>query len=130
MQPLVNELDIQEEVAMKRLVLTVAAFAVLASGTFVLAQRKMEDMKSMDTGKKAATGAQTTHQAKATVKKVDPTTGVVTLAHEPIKSLDWPSMTMGFKVKDTSLFDKLVVGNQVQVEIVKEGTDYVVTAVE
>jgi hypothetical protein len=37
---------------------------------------------------------------------------------------------MGFKVKDTSLFDKLVVGNQVQVEIVKEGTDYVATAVK
>jgi len=115
---------------MKRLVLTVAAFAVLASGTFVLAQQKMEDMKSMDTGQKAATGAQTTHQAKATVKKVDPTTGVVTLAHEPIKSLDWPSMTIGFKVKDKSLLGKLVVGNQVQVEIVKEGTDYVVTAVK
>ena len=120
---------------MKKLVFTVAALAVFAPGTFVLAQQKMDDMKNMDMknmdmSKKAATGAQTTHQANATVKKVDPTSGIVTLAHEPIKSLNWPSMTMGFKVKDTSLFDKLVVGKQVQVEIVKEGKDYIVTAVK
>jgi len=129
------KLDTQPEIAMKKLVFTVAALAALAAGTFVLAQQKMEDMKSMDMksmdmGKKAATGAQTTHQAKATVKKVDPTTGIVTLAHEPIKSLNWPSMTMGFKVKDKALFDKLAVGNQVEVEIVKDGRDYVVTAVK
>jgi len=103
---------------------------VLASGSIVLAQQKMDNTKSMDMGKKGAPSAQTTHQAKATVKSVDPAAGRVTLAHEPIKSLNWPSMTMGFKVKDKALFDKLAVGSQVQVDIVQEGQDYVVTAVK
>ena len=118
---------------MKRLVFTVAALGALASGTFVLAEQKMEDMKSMDMkkmdmGKKDATSGQT-HRAKATVKKADPSSGTVTLAHEPIKSLNWPAMTMGFKVKDNALFDRLAVGNQVEVEIMQEGKDYVVTGV-
>ena len=116
---------------MKRRVFTVAALGALASGTFVLAEQKMDDMKSMDMkkmdmGKKDATSGQT-HRAKATVKKADPSAGTVTLAHEPIKSLNWPAMTMGFKVKDKALFEKLAVGNQVEVEIMQEGKDYVVT---
>jgi hypothetical protein len=44
-------------------------------------------------------------------------------AHEPIKSLKWPAMTMGFSVKDKSLFDKLKVGKKVDVEIAKQGSD-------
>lgn len=115
---------------MKKRVFTLSVLATLASGTVVLAQQKMEDMKGMDTGKKGAASAQTTHQAKATVKKVDPAGGTVTLAHEPIKTLNWPAMTMDFKVKEKALLDKLAAGKQVQVDIVQEGKDYVVTAVK
>lgn len=115
---------------MKKLVFTITVLAALAPASVVLAQQKMEDMKSMDMGKKGAAGALTTHEAKATVKKADPAGGTVTLAHEPIKTLNWPSMTMAFKVKDKALFDKLSVDKQVQVEIVQEGKDYVVTAVK
>lgn len=95
---------------MKKLVLALSAVALLGSAPFAMAQQKMDDMKSMDTAKKGAAGAQWTHQAKATVRKVDPAAGSVTLAHEPIKSLNWPSMTMGFAVKDKAPFDKLAVG--------------------
>jgi len=130
-----NELDIQQEIAMKKLVFALSALGALAAGTVALAEQKMDDMKSMDMknmdmGKKGAGGAQATHHAKATVKAVDPEGGSVTLVHEPIKTLNWSSMTMAFKVKDKALFDKLTVGNQVQVDIVQEGKDYVVTAVK
>ena len=67
-----------------------------------------------------------THQADAVVKAVDVAGGKVTLAHEPVKSLGWPAMTMGFAVKDKALFDKLVVGQKVHVEFRKQGADYVV----
>jgi Cu/Ag efflux protein CusF len=36
---------------------------------------------------------------------------------------------MSFAVKDKALFDKLAVGKKVNVELMKDGADYVVTAV-
>ncbi|MDP3857731.1 MAG: copper-binding protein [Stagnimonas sp.] len=107
----------------------VAAAAFTAAGAF--AQQKMDDMKSMDMAKKPAADAkQATHKAKAMVKKVDSKAGTVTLAHEPVASLNWPSMTMNFKVKDKMLWSKLGDGKKVDVEFVKDGDDYVVTKVK
>jgi Cu(I)/Ag(I) efflux system protein CusF len=66
----------------------------------------------------------------AVVKAVDRAGGKVTLAHEPVKSLNWPAMTMKFSVKDKALFDKLAVGKKVEIEFVQQGSDYVVTGVK
>jgi Cu(I)/Ag(I) efflux system protein CusF len=70
------------------------------------------------------------HQATGTVKKVDPGKGVVTLAHDPVKSLKWPAMTMGFTVKDKALLDKLQPGKKVEFQFVQQGKDYVITGVK
>ncbi|WP_229501993.1 copper-binding protein [Massilia cellulosiltytica] len=83
------------------------------------------DMQEADKSAKAAR-----HEAVGTVKSVDPAAGTVTLAHGPVKSLNWPAMTMGFAVKDKALFDKLSVGKKVDVEIVQQGGNYVITAVK
>ena len=115
---------------MKRITSTVLAIAMALSGAAVLAQKKMDDMKGMDMGKKPATGAQPVHKTKATVKKVDAKAGSVTLAHEPVASLNWPSMTMGFKVKESALLNKLTEGKRVDVEFVQEGKDYVIQSVQ
>lgn len=115
---------------MKRITSTVLAIALALPGAAVLAQQKMDDMKSMDMGKKPTTGAQAAHKTKATVKKVDVKAGSVTLAHEPVASLNWPSMTMGFKVKDSALLNKLTEGKRVDVEFVQEGKDYVIQSVQ
>jgi Cu(I)/Ag(I) efflux system protein CusF len=45
------------------------------------------------------------------------------LSHEPVKSLNWPAMTMGFKVRDKALFEKLTKGRKVEVEFVQSGKD-------
>lgn len=71
-----------------------------------------------------------THQATGIVKAVDPTKGVVTLVHEPIKSLNWPAMTMGFAVKDKAMLDQLKVGDKVTVELTQQGSKYVISAVK
>lgn len=92
-------------------------------------QKCADMMKGMDQMHSAKT-AMTSHQADAVVKEVDADQGKVTLSHGPVKSLGWPAMTMGFKVKDKALFDGLAVGNKVHVEFSKEGADYVVTAVK
>jgi Cu(I)/Ag(I) efflux system protein CusF len=70
------------------------------------------------------------HEMEATVKKVSPAAGKVTLAHGPVKTLNWPGMTMSFSVHDNALFEKLSVGKKVSVEFVQQGSDYVVTAVK
>lgn len=87
-------------------------------------------MKGMDMGKKPAAGAQTAHKATGAVKKVDPKAGTVTLAHDPVKSLNWPAMTMGFTVKDKAMFDKLSADKKVEFEFVQQGKDYVITTVK
>ena len=71
-----------------------------------------------------------THNATAVVKSVDIASGKVKLAHEPVKSLNWPAMTMNFSVKDPALFDKLSVGTKVEIEFVQQGSTSVVTAVK
>ena len=108
---------------MNQITTIVLAMAIALPGAAALAQQKMDDMKSVDMGKKPATGAQSVHKTKATVKKVDAKAGSVTLAHEPVASLNWPSMTMGFKVKDSALLNKLTEGKRDEVEFVQEGKD-------
>jgi Cu/Ag efflux protein CusF len=93
------------------------------------------DMKNMDAQKckdmlASRDANMTSYKATAVVKEVDVANGKVMLAHEPVKSLNWPAMTMGFAVKDKTLLDKLAVGKRVNVEFRKEGTDYVVISVK
>lgn len=71
-----------------------------------------------------------THQTNAVVKAVDVPEGRVTLAHEPVESLNWPAMTMRFSVRERKLFEYLVIGKKVGVEFVQQGSDYVVTRVK
>lgn len=71
----------------------------------------------------------TVHKTSAVVKSVDPANGKVTLAHDQVKTLNWPAMTMTFGVKDKSLLDKLAVGKKVDVEFTQQGSNYVVSAV-
>lgn len=104
------------------------AFTLATSAAF--GQQKTDDMKGMEMGKKSVAGDKTTHTAKATVKKVDAKEGTVTLAHDPVTSLNWPAMTMSFKVEDKMLMKKLTNGKRVVVDFAKQGEDYVVTSVK
>ncbi|MBI1907268.1 MAG: copper-binding protein [Rhodocyclales bacterium] len=123
---------------MKHITKLALSVALTLGAGGALAQQKMEDMKGMPMGgdkampmkdiPMGATQGQV-HHANGTVKKVDAVNGMVTLAHGPVASLEWPAMTMGFKVKDKALLDKLAVGAQVAFDFVKEGAGYVVTAV-
>ena len=77
------------------------------------------------------TGAQATaYKAAGVVKKADAAKSTVTVAHGPVKDLNWPAMTMAFKVKDKALFDKLAVDRKVEFSFVQQGKDYVITSVQ
>lgn len=89
----------------------------------------MEGMQGMDMAKKTAS-AQSIHKTVAMVKKVDTKVGTVALDREPVQSLNWPAMTVGFKVVDKKLSDKLTEGKKVEIEFKQVGKDYVVTSVK
>ena len=116
---------------MKKIAITALVLASLLPAGAVLAQQKMNDMsKGMGTGTHAAANKQTTHAAQGVIKKINARAGVITIAHGPINSLNWPPMTMGFKVKDKALLAGLKEGQKVEFEIVQEGDDYVVTSLK
>ena len=83
---------------------------------------------SSNSAEKTAIGK--SHDAVGTVKKVDPTAGTVTLEHGPVKSLNWPAMTMKFLVKDRAVLGKLSQDKKVEFEFVQQGSDYVITSVK
>lgn len=110
----------------------VLASTVAAAAAF--AQQKPDsmkgmDMKGMDMGRPAVSDAKT-YRAVGVVRALDAAAGTVTFAHEAIKSLNWPAMTMSFNVKDKTLYNRLAQGKKVEFEFVEEGENYVVTAVK
>jgi Cu(I)/Ag(I) efflux system protein CusF len=107
-----------------------SAALTMALSSSVLAQQKTADMSNMQMGKMASSVPQTSSPAVGVVKGVDPAAGQVTIAHEAIKGLNWPAMTMTFMVKDKMIFDKLTVGKKVEFQVAKQGSDYVVTGVK
>ena len=70
------------------------------------------------------------HKGTAVVKSVDADKGTVMLAHDPIPSLKWPSMTMKFIAKDKKLLSKLKPGQKVQFEFIQQDRDYILTKVK
>lgn len=104
--------------------------ALLLPAAAAFAQQNMDDMKSMNMAMKPAAGTRMTHMAVGIVKKIDAKAGMVTFAHEPVKSMNWPAMSMAFKVKDKMLFDKLADGRKVEFEFAAEGKDYVLKSVK
>lgn len=70
------------------------------------------------------------HRGTGTVKKIDTAKGTVTLAHGPIASLNWPAMTMSFKLKDAALAKGIKAGDAVDFELVQSGSEYVVTRLQ
>jgi Cu/Ag efflux protein CusF len=87
-------------------------------------------MEGMAMGQPAKGTKAAVHQATGIVKNVDAGNGKVTLEHGPVKTLNWPAMTMTFGVKDKNLLDKLHVGQRVQVEFEGQGGSYVITLVK
>ncbi len=85
----------------------------------------MGGMDMQGTNKQAAS---VTHRGTGTVKKI--AAGMVTLAHGPIASLQWPAMTMSFKLKDAALAKGIKAGDVVDFELVQSGNDYMVTRLQ
>jgi Cu/Ag efflux protein CusF len=63
---------------------------------------------------------------KGVVVKVDAASATVKINHEPIPALDWPRMTMPFRLKESALADEVKEGDSVEFFLEKSGPDYVI----
>lgn len=75
-----------------------------------------------------AASAQAAEFTKGTVKKLDTSAKKVTIAHEDLKNLDMPAMTMVFRVKDEAILAKLKEG--AAIEFVADRVDGKLTVTE
>ncbi|MFB9126861.1 copper-binding protein [Paraburkholderia dipogonis] len=64
----------------------------------------------------------------AVVKKVDPSTGMVTLQHGELKNIGMSAMTMVYKAKDASMVKQAKEGEKVKVRV--ENVDGTLTIVK
>lgn len=66
-----------------------------------------------------------------TVKSIDAQSAEITLAHDPIPAIEWPSMTMGFKVDDAQQLQGLRQGDVVEfsLKLNEPSDEYVISRI-
>ncbi|MDR1310614.1 MAG: copper-binding protein [Burkholderiaceae bacterium] len=72
--------------------------------------------------------AQKTITASGTVRSVDTQGGKLVIHHQPISELNWPAMTMPFRVADSALLQGVNPGDKVRFTLTGNGA--VITAIK
>lgn len=110
--------------------LKMITLSTVLAASIGVAHAQSGGMKGMDMqqDKKAAAGK--VHKASGKVTKVDQADGSVTIAHGPVASMSWPSMTMTFKAKDKAMLQKVKPGDQVEFSFVQSGKDHTITEIK
>ena len=70
----------------------------------------------------AAAAAPGSTKATGTIRNIDLAAGKITLAREPVPTLEWPAMTMPFRIRPEQA-SGLKVGQKVDFEFVAKGMD-------
>ena len=102
--------------------LSALAIASLVATT-ALAEKSHDSMNmgekgGMQHGQMAAGEAKgTVHAGQGTITRIDAKASKIGLKHGPIKSLNWPAMTMDFAVADPALLTPLREGQQVNFDM-------------
>ncbi len=111
---------------MKKLVLALAAFGVVVTAPAFAA----DDMAGMNMSMKPSASVKSSNAAltDAEVRKVDPSTGMVTLKHGALENVGMLAMTMAFKAKDATMVKRVHEGDKVKARI--ENVDGTLTIVK
>ncbi|MDM8354065.1 copper-binding protein [Brevundimonas staleyi] len=72
-------------------------------------------------GMSTATAEEKSATARGVISAIDAQGGKITIEHEPIASLGWPAMTMGFAASP-ALIDQAKVGDRVEFDLVVVGS--------
>ena len=93
---------------------------VVVSGQFLIdseASLRATETRMGEPAADASSPAGTYHKGTGTVRAVDPPSGYVELDHDPIASLQWPRMSMGFQAEDKSQLAAIKEGDRVEFEL-------------
>ena len=108
---------------LKALIVPIALFAAACSPP-ATQEGKTDDM---NTPEPAAAGPVT---AVGTVTAVDAAAGTISINHEPIAAISWPTMTMQFTAEDPAILQGVAVGDRVSFEIKSASETGIVTRVQ
>ena len=78
----------------------------------------------------ADTAQASTVSAVGVVQQTRPEQGKIKISHEAIPALDWPPMTMLFRVKDKAVLEGIAAGDKVRFELEKGATGLEITRME
>ncbi|MFM0224421.1 copper-binding protein [Paraburkholderia dipogonis] len=113
---------------MKKLITLTAAFCTgLTLAGAAIAADDMAGMK-MASGAMDAGTPNKAALTDAVIKKVDPSTGMVTLQHGELKNIGMSAMTMAYKAKDAAMVKQAKAGEKVKVRV--ENVDGTLTIVK
>jgi Cu(I)/Ag(I) efflux system periplasmic protein CusF len=110
---------------MKTRIIATLSMSLLGVGTGIAAD--MPGMKMDATATSAAQKAQVNHTV-GVVKGLDAAKGTITLSHEPVPAINWPAMTMGFKISK-ELAATVKPGDKVNFEFTTKGMDGTITKI-
>lgn len=72
------------------------------------------------TSEQTASASRMIHRGEGTIKAIDLAHATVTLAHGPIESLQWPAMTMDFRLLEPALLQLFKPGQQISFDMAEE----------
>lgn len=89
------------------------------------------DQQEIESGSAVLSPAQVQYLGEGRIEAIDLTHAVITLAHGPIESLQWPAMTMDFRVQEPALLNSFKPGQKVVFEIAKESAgEFVIVRIQ
>jgi Cu(I)/Ag(I) efflux system membrane fusion protein len=88
---------------------------VVVSGQFLIDSEA--SLRGAETRMSSGAQQQATHPGTGTVRAVDAASGYVELDHDPIPSMQWPQMVMGFHAENKAELGALKEGDRVQFEV-------------
>ena len=97
---------------MKNKFLSIAVGLALASSASAFAASGMGNM-DMSASSSNKAGSTATSMSHGEVKKVDASTGKLTIKHGPLENLGMDAMTMVFRVKDPAMISQVKVGDKI-----------------
>ncbi|MGV7240224.1 copper-binding protein [Caballeronia sp. M23-90] len=96
---------------MKKAIVSMMVGAVFATSGAAYAAGEMGNMDMSSGAMKS--GAANSAMSHGEVKKVDMSTGKMTIKHGPLENLGMEGMTMAFKVKDPAMLSQVKVGDKI-----------------
>jgi len=106
---------------------SIVAIGLGLMATVSVQAAEMGGMK-MDGAKMEEPAKATIHRSKGVVKELDAKKGTVTLSHDAVPSINWPAMTMAFKVTP-ELAKGIQVGQKVDFEFEAKGMTATITKI-